>query len=365
MGYRSGMSNGSFTLQIPPFLLHQVAVVRDTAATAVASPAEAEALRVALATAHDVARTALAELRDVEMRLPEVMRGAEPWYALLSRYPSTESLAALDKLRRDADPKQSARLVRYGLLQAATVAAGAIAGLTLAPAVRLLFCEFVLNLARPKPQWAAFFEVGHIRFEEIVRVVTLRRFPAGQHDWNISRIPFSWLPRLRPRDLPRFLGELAALRGRPPMAVTHLNYMRPNPWVVLNTESQKSYHRIARSIELHPHVKGILTYSWFYCPSVKEVTPHLAWLRDFFCDNGARLFEMQPAPESSGFTVGSRRRQQLYASGRFRPRITMVVWRRREFLAWAKANQDLATQDIRLQLSGTAEPSRAKDGTDQ
>ncbi len=359
------MRDSSFTLNVPTFLMRRSAAARAAGFTDPTTPAEAEALHATLDVVRQVVGVALLELQDIERQLPPEMRTTEAWFALLSRYPAGESLPALDRLGRAIGAEGSARLARFGLFKAALVACDHLSALKLAPTVKMLFCETLVGLTRPKPQWAPFFEIGHIRFEEIARVVTLRRFPAGQHHWNISRFPVSWLPRLRPRDLPRFLREILALRGRPPMAVTHLNYMRPNALVILNGEARKSYHRIARSIELHPEVRGILTYSWFYCSSVKEVTPHLAWLREFFVENGAAAFEMEPAPESSGFTIGSRRRQQLHASGQFRPRMTMVIWRRRELLAWAEANQHLAAEDTRVQIPGIESHARANGGADR
>ena len=49
-----------------------------------------------------------------------------------------------------------------------------------------------------------------------------------------------------------------------------------------------------------------------------------------------------PALADAGFLVGNERRRQLYASGVFRPRETIVLWSRADMLAWARRRPELA-----------------------
>ena len=44
-----------------------------------------------------------------------------------------------------------------------------------------------------------------------------------------------------------------------------------------------------------------------------------------------------PALVDAGFLVGSEKRRRLYADGKFRPRETLVLWRRRDMLTWASS----------------------------
>jgi hypothetical protein len=91
---------------------------------------------------------------------------------------------------------------------------------------------------------------------------------------------------------------------------------------------------MAKSIQLQPGIKGILTGSWFYSPETHRVTPHLAWTTRIFLDNGAFMTDIGPAQPDAGFQQGSTHRQELYLSGQYKPTETILLWPRKDILAW-------------------------------
>lgn len=266
----------------------------------------------------------------------EAFPGPEDWFGLLSRFPRDRaSVAAVERARHDGG-------VRTALLQAARVAAPRVAALPVDAAVKRQILAIFDAIARPKPPWEGYFD-DPFRFDEMARYVTLRRFPAGQHDWELQSLPWSWLLKVDPRRLPALAGEIfGGLGGFGPLAAVHLNHFRRNAVILLDTEARRSWHRIARSVALQPRVAGLMGASWFFSREAAAETPRLAWLRGFFVDNGAFLVDMEPATPANGFTVGSAARARAYAEGRFAPRMTLVLWRRSRLLDWAARHPEYA-----------------------
>jgi hypothetical protein len=79
-----------------------------------------------------------------------------------------------------------------------------------------------------------------------------------------------------------------------------------------------------------------------YSSEVERFAPHIAWLRDFYRDNGAYLVDLEIAHQKAGFLVGSDARREMYAKGELKPRETLVIWPRDRLLSWAA---DYAARD--------------------
>jgi hypothetical protein len=177
----------------------------------------------------------------------------------------------------------------------------------------------------------------------MAKVVTLRRFPAGQLHIERSGIPRSWLARLGPRRLARVLIFLARHVGaRGPFFFHHLAWRRKNRFLLLEKEQNHSYFRIAQSLALNPEVVGLATESWLHSPETLRVSPHLAWLNRPFNEHGGMVVVIGEASESSGVFTGSAERRRLYEEGRFRPTTAMVIWPRAAMLQWARNHPELA-----------------------
>jgi hypothetical protein len=198
------------------------------------------------------------------------------------------------------------------------------------------FCGMLLRLASRADGWGSNLDLHSDAFDELARIVTLRRYHAGQSSFDIMAMPRTWLLRIHPLALPGVLSEIATgLRGLGPIVMPHLNYWRANPMMLLPGENDRAMWRIARSIERQPAILGLVASSWLYSTDVGDASPHLAWVRAFYEENGAYLVDMELAPERMGFLIGSEARRRLHAAGSFRPRNTLVIWRRDDMLTWA------------------------------
>jgi hypothetical protein len=195
-------------------------------------------------------------------------------------------------------------------------------------------------------------DVNSASFASMCLVATLNRFPAGQLDWVPSGVPRSWLVRVPRRALPRLLRVVALeLGGFAPAFFTHLDPHRPNQGLLLERESLRSYHRIARSMAMQPAVKGLVTASWFHSPDTFAVSPHLAWVNDVFLQHGGHVFPLGPVDPECGALYRSPERRQAYENGAFTPTEALVIWPRRAMLAWAADRADLRDAPLERQRS--------------
>jgi hypothetical protein len=191
-------------------------------------------------------------------------------------------------------------------------------------------------------RWSESFVAGTSSFLSLCKLATLRRFPAGELEWEVSGLPRTWLFKVPKAGLPR-LGWCVAtrLRGFAPVVFPHLGVLRPKRIMLLEREFTRSYLRIARSIRLQPHIKGLVTSSWFYSPDIAAVSPHLEWLPRFFEENGGLVLPMGPAgAEAGGALARSRKRRVLHEGGQYEPQLGLVIWPRSAVLDWAQRQSD-------------------------
>ena len=156
-------------------------------------------------------------------------------------------------------------------------------------------------------------------------------------------MPFTWLLKAHPFDLPGFVRELCfGMRGVGPMVEPHFNWWRAGRIVLLKREHDRAMWRIAQFVEDRPAIKGVACTSWLFSVETGEKSPHLSWVREFFAAENAQIVDAGPALVERGFLMGNERRRRLYESGLLSPRETIVLWSRADMLAWARRHPELA-----------------------
>jgi hypothetical protein len=243
-------------------------------------------------------------------------------------------------------PVDGGAFERFLIVSAAADATGRVDGLPVDGHVKdLLLQNFEMYASANVPEP---FDLSLASFVAIGRIATLTRFPAGQLDWVVSGIPRSWLLRVPWGAVPRFARSvLSDFRGFGPAFFSHVNPNRRNRTVLLERESLRSYHRMARSMERQPEIRGFVTASWLHSPDTAAVSPHLAWLNDVFLHNGGSVIALGRVDPDCGVLHRSPERQREYEEGRFTPTEALVIWPRRAMLAWARGNEDLQ-DDVRI-----------------
>ena len=257
------------------------------------------------------------------------------------------------------------RLERFLLLNSASRIAHDVPQLPVAAAVKRLYRDEFGFFAAPGPEFLGMFAVRQYRFAEMCKVATLRRFPAGQLHWEISGVVRSSLRHVSPLELPKVLEFVARrLKGFRPCFRSHLNGRRKNPLLMVEAAQNLAYYRMAKSMELQPEILGYVINSWFHSPATLKVSPHLEWLNSVFLENGGLIVDMGAESPDCGVFAGNAERRKLWEEGKFQPRAAMVIWPRREMLAWAARHPELEEEPLTakvVSVNRTQEP-RAPEG---
>jgi hypothetical protein len=227
---------------------------------------------------------------------------------------------------------------RFVLAHAALGSSRELESAPVAPAVKRLAWSGLSRFVDGR----AVVDLSENRFVALCKIATARRFPAGQFDWERSGLPRSWLGRIRPLSALTQVLSIVTLQWRAfsPAFFIHLAVTYPVR-ALLEREALKSYHRMAQSMALQPDVHGLIASSWLHSPDTFAISPHLAWLNRVFTDNGAVVATMGAAPSDCGVLAQSVERERAFAEGRFKPTVGLIVWPRREMLAWAAAHPEL------------------------
>ena len=115
--------------------------------------------------------------------------------------------------------------------------------------IKRQFCitcrDIASSLERPDERLA----LESAAFAELAQIVTLRRLHAGELSFDVMRMPFAWLLKAHPFDLPGFLRELCfGMRGVWPVVMPHINYWRANQMFLRKREHDRAIWRIAQFV---------------------------------------------------------------------------------------------------------------------
>ena len=227
-------------------------------------------------------------------------------------------------------------LLRY----AATETESGIADLPVHVSVKkLLRDEFRFYSA---PARGASIELGSFLFVTGCKIISLRRFPAGPMDWEMSGFSRSWLLQVDKMQLPRVAWFLAMRTGGfRPMFFMHVARSPKRRALLIEKEVLRSYYRMARSLELQASIKGILASAWFHDPAAVSDNPHLAALSRPYLEGGGMIVLGHRAPADSGFLDHNAGRKDQFESGSLAYRLGLALWPRDAAIDWARRHPEL------------------------
>ena len=216
-------------------------------------------------------------------------------------------------------------------------ALGQIDGLPVHPFVKKSLESDIQALLTVKERLTA----GTYNFARAAKLVTLRRFPAGPMEWEVSGIPRSWLLRTGFADFFRMLAFVTTRMGG--FQACFFMHVAPKPRslaLVLEKEVMRAYYRMARSLALQPGVRGIVASAWFHDPQAVADNPHLEALSRPYTQNGGAIVLLEKVGETSGVLEGNPKRRMLFEQGLLSYRNGLALWPRAEALAWAEAHPE-------------------------
>jgi len=177
-------------------------------------------------------------------------------------------------------------------------------------------------------------------FMKDLQVCRLRLIPSGPEVIDLcSGVPRSILLSAGARQL--LGGSLFFLfraRGLRPFLELH-----SHRWAMgeFNEPGYKRCYAVVAALMLaHPDSRGLLSKSWWHDPRVAEISPELTFLTDTPLENGARRFRgLSDANTIADATRFAPARKEAFEEGGYVPRNYLIVWPRRELLAWAEVNR--------------------------
>jgi hypothetical protein len=102
--------------------------------------------------------------------------------------------------------------------------------------------------------------------------------------------------------------------------------------------------RIADLLRSRPYMKGVFVGAgWLYDPKLPSISPRLGYHLGLTLPNGARSFFYEYDDEKSYAFAKSETRRRLFEEGKYRPALHVLIWPRKQLLAWAstKSLQEL------------------------
>lgn len=287
------------------------------------------------------ARLAAPDLRDAACRLRRAGTGSEhlcTWASAVTVSP--ESIVPLSEARKRSGLDDQIAFERLVVLTAAAAMLPHLPSQPVPDGVKAMICDEIRRVADADD--AVLPRAGTSGFERLCRLATLRRFPAGQFEWEVSGIPRSDCLNTGLRALPRVLAFVVfRMRGFAPVFFSHLNPRRIGR-PLSEDEANRSYYRMAQALQRQPDVLGFAACSWFRAPSTHRISPHLGWLSSVFLDNGGMVVEAGPEDPEAGPLYKSATRRTAYEGGSYLPRRGLVMWPRDAMLAWAARHPELA-----------------------
>lgn len=260
------------------------------------------------------------------------------------RYPVALA-AAVGEARARTNAPGAFLFERRLLVEASLAALDRLDGLPVPASVKVCICREFEFFAEPPSDQLSHFDPLLYPARAYAAIAILERFPAGQLSWERDGLPRSWLLRARLRDAPGFLRAAAlGLKGFRPAFCTHVTVRRGRIPVLFERACKMSFWRIAQALRIQPSIRGIVTSSWLYDPQTCGVSPHLAWMRNLFLENGGALADIGAAPPGSGFLEGNARRRQLFIAGGYTPREYAAVWPRSAVIDWAARHPEFSAE---------------------
>ena len=141
-------------------------------------------------------------------------------------------------------------------------------------------------------------------------------------------------------DLGGALGLLAALVRERGITTPYLSlHLHPPLLHAFNPAGwRRAYLLLAELLEWNPNLRGVLGGGWYCDPEMARVSPHLTYIREIAGEGGA-LFVRGPANEDDvrSATIAPGPRREAFLAGRYRPTNYVMIWLRKDVLAWARS----------------------------
>ena len=179
-------------------------------------------------------------------------------------------------------------------------------------------------------------------FNQAAKMATLRRFPAGPMEWELSGVPRSYLLKAAfPANLRLLAFVTFRLGGWAPCFFMHIAPAPRKRALSVPKQVLRSYYSMARTLQLQPSMRALVAHAWFHDPAAVGDYPHLEVLNRPYIDHGGLIVLVGPAPPSSGVLEGNAQRSADYMAGKVQYQYGLAIWPREAAIRWADAHPEL------------------------
>jgi hypothetical protein len=255
--------------------------------------------------------------------------------------PAPELVECRNLLAQSGIPTEACTVERAFLLSQAVAAMEWLPSMPAVESVRRLWCREIEGLSHPKPEMLPYLALEGRLYFDLCKIVAGKRYPSGQHHWEVSGFPRSWIVKAPLPQLLRLAPFLLfSTHGFCPFFETHFRFMLPGT-PMPKRAFVASFYRMAASLAFQPHVRGVMAVSWLYSADTARVSPTLSFFREVFLEAGALLADLGAAAEHDGFLEGNPHRAQLYRQNQYHPTLTVALCPRKQALDWVNRQTDV------------------------
>lgn len=200
-------------------------------------------------------------------------------------------------------------------------------------------CRHLLRIALTTDTASEWLDLNHDLFHKEFGIVSLRLYAAGAQliDPRCG-VPRSMILKNGILQAPATLLRFIRLGGFKPYFQIHthkfnLDQFHEEGW-------EECYRGCAALYNIFPKSLGMFGASWFYDPTLNEISPRLGYLRKTPAEGGAFFIQGDATEEDRRNALStSSTRQRLYDEGKYTPRSHMLIWGKSDQINWANKHK--------------------------
>ncbi|PIE33112.1 hypothetical protein CSA56_13080 [candidate division KSB3 bacterium] len=105
-------------------------------------------------------------------------------------------------------------------------------------------------------------------------------------------------------------------------------------------ERIRCYLRISELLRQNPRIRGMFGESWYYDPTLRDISPRLLYLREIAEQCGAKVFRLGTSQSDIDNALAkSATRRRLYREKVYTPAAYLLIWPRKALMKWAETQR--------------------------
>ncbi len=168
-------------------------------------------------------------------------------------------------------------------------------------------------------------------------IIRLQAIPVGPQFITINQLSLSMVKN---QGILLFIKSMVStlflVRGYKPIYELHTNQIDPFLMSHFNPNGWKTlFNNLAELVEKNKSIKCILGSAWFFDPALKEVSPEIAYIREYALEAGGFFMKLKTDDYViKDATFMNRNRKKMFEEGKYIPTPYRVIIPRGSILKW-------------------------------